>query len=175
MGALQRTLRDLPGSEQTYREALERTTRTLGPDHAYTRLSVQGLAETLVARQQHADAEAVLAPAEASFRRAATADGGSELRRMLVFLGKARAAQGKFKPAEAALKEAYDAYVAFGGPGNRGAQVSAESLAALYDAWHTADPSQGFDRTAAEWRSRLTPATTRPATAPATTPAPGNR
>ena len=41
-----------------------------------------------------------------------------------------------------------------------------ERIVKLYEAWHEAEPDQGYDQKAAEWRAKLTgwQATTRPAT-----------
>jgi hypothetical protein len=70
----------------------------------------------------------------------------------------------RYAKAEGELLEAYEGYVEMHGPDDQATTGAAEALADLYTAWHEAEPNQGYDAQAAEWRAKLPPeATSQPA------------
>ena len=73
----------------------------------------------------------------------------------------------RYADAEGALLDARRTLEAVLGTKHKRTVTVTQSLADLYDAWHAAEPDQGYDQKAAEWRAKLTErqATTQPATA----------
>jgi eukaryotic-like serine/threonine-protein kinase len=170
MGSLARECGRPAESEQLYREAVERCTRNLGAEHPYKLMAVQGLSETLFAENKYAECVQLLSNAEPSFRQAAAKIDQGDLRALLLGLGKAQAALHEFAAAEANLKEAHAQYLAARGAEARGTQRCVQALVDLYDAWNVAEPDGKHETDAAEWRARLTPASSRPTTTPTSAP-----
>lgn len=164
MGALARTLGQSQESEELYREAIERCGRVLNAEHPYTRMAILGLSETLSKEKRFPEVVPLLAGAEASFRSSAEKNDQGDLRVLLLGLGKARIQTKEFAAAEANLKESYERFVAARGAANRGAQQCVQSLVSLYEAWDSAEPNRGHDKSSSEWKARLTPPSSKPAT-----------
>ena len=61
----------------------------------------------------------------------------------------------RFEQAEAELVEAQEILAAALGPGHARTNRTIKALIELYDAWHAAEPDQGHDAKAAEWRAKL--------------------
>ena len=72
--------------------------------------------------------------------------------------------------AESNLLEAHSIFAQTRGESHANTLACVQNLAALYDLWHTAEPGEGYDAKAADWRAKLEElqASTRPATQPAT-------
>ena len=86
-------------------------------------------------------------------------------------LGAARAGQGDYEDGERLLLDGYSKLFAFRGYHDRPTLDALQWVVRLYDAWHIAEPDQGYDLKAAEWRARLgPPPTSNPATAAASGP-----
>jgi eukaryotic-like serine/threonine-protein kinase len=65
------------------------------------------------------------------------------------------AAMGRFGEAESFLLEGYTRFESTFDAGHDRTIRAIQSLAELYDAWHEAEPDQGYDGKAAEWRAKL--------------------
>ena len=76
-------------------------------------------------------------------------------------------AMERFEQAQAELLEAQEILVP-ALPAHPRTIDTITALVELYDAWHAAEPNQGYDAQAAEWRARLAEqqATSRPAASP---------
>ena len=61
----------------------------------------------------------------------------------------------RFEQAEAELVEAQEILAAALGPAHARTLPMMRAFAELYDAWHAAEPDQGHDAKAAEWRAKL--------------------
>jgi hypothetical protein len=88
------------------------------------------------------------------------------------FAGKAL--RDRLSEAEALLTKVYDALSRVPQPPNRLFESVLQGLAELYDVWHAAEPDQGHDAKAAQWRTRLAEwqASTQPAASERAPPAP---
>jgi hypothetical protein len=94
-------------------------------------------------------------------RKAFTGGNARRLADFLMSLGRARAGvgddSGRFTLAEANLLEAHAIYLAAKdrGPAHKDTLECVQALVDLYAAWDTAEPGNGHDAKAAEWRARL--------------------
>jgi hypothetical protein len=77
-------------------------------------------------------------------------------------LGEALAEQGRFVEAEALVLDGYSgladdasAPLPLDGRGIEFKREALERIVRFYDAWHVAEPAQGHDAKAAEWRAKL--------------------
>jgi serine/threonine protein kinase/tetratricopeptide (TPR) repeat protein len=134
------------------REAMERYRLVLGDDHPKTLRSISDMGTLLQTQGRSVEAIELLALAEPLARLAFTGTDAASLARLLDPLGQARAAIGEFDEASANLTEAFD--LVMGANGAIGVDVLT-ALVKLYDAWHAAEPDQGHDVEAAEWRAKL--------------------
>ena len=69
--------------------------------------------------------------------------------------GKTLTVLQRYEEAETALLEAHELITAGLGPQHERTTEQIESLIELYDAWHEAEPDQGHDVQAADWRAKL--------------------
>jgi len=168
----------LDEAEPYYREALDGRRRVLGNDHPSTLRSVNNFGALLQsqvtrARQEKDDqqlastlgnlgafqlesgmsagAEAQLA--EAIELLATTGSDDSRIQRVLGDLGAAVAAQGRHADAEPMLMESAEWMLEH--PTDPAAGPGLQRMVDFYEAWHAAEPEQGSDRLAAEWRGEL--------------------
>ena len=72
-------------------------------------------------------------------------------------LARVLASRHEFDEASRQLEIAYPLHVKDLGPGHHRTREIAEQAAALFDAWHGAEPGAGHDKAAAVWRSRIDP------------------
>jgi hypothetical protein len=102
----------------------------------------------------------LLAPIERKFRETYTGARAHRVARLLLGLGKARITLAKtpkdFAAATASLVEAQELYVKTRGPDHRETRACEHALADAYAAWDRAEPGQGYDAKAAEWKAKLT-------------------
>jgi tetratricopeptide (TPR) repeat protein len=142
-------------AEPYYREALEAKREVLGDDHMSTLNSIVSLGELLNELERPDQALALLAPAEDPARRVYTGQRVDQRARLLIALGTARTRLGAHAEAEAPLLEAHDLVEPAPGAATDVARDSTRALVELYDAWDRAEPGEGHDADAAEWRARL--------------------
>jgi tetratricopeptide (TPR) repeat protein len=155
LAMLLKTQGKLPEAERYSEEALEKCRRVLGEEHFLTLNSIGNMGGVFVARGEPAEAIALLLPAEPAARRSFTGDNALRLGRFLATLGRARVATGEFEAAEANLTESYEIAREAKGATDQERVDVLESLVELYDAWHAAEPNQGHDVEAADWRAKL--------------------
>ncbi|HKQ47857.1 MAG TPA: serine/threonine-protein kinase [Phycisphaerae bacterium] len=157
LAGLLRAQNKLTEAEPYSREALEKCRRVLGDQHLLTLSAIGNMSGLLLAQARPQEAIDLLGPTEAAARRVFTGSNAIRLGLFLSILGRARNATGEFAAAEASLTEAHT--ILIGATGARPQDVAevATALAALYDAWHAAEPNQGYDAKAAEWRATTQP------------------
>jgi len=149
-------------AESYYREAIEKYRRVLGEEHPHTVASTGNMGALLQAQGKHQEAIGLLAPAEPAARRVFTGGNAPRLAGFLVALGRARlgwaagggGAEG-FTLAEAILLEAHAIFTKAGGEKHKNTRDCAQALADLYTAWDKAQPANGHDAKAVEWKAKL--------------------
>lgn len=142
-------------SEPHMRESAEILHRTLGDDHPHTLLATESIAQILEKMDLLDEAAAiffdVLSARESRFGIGVLRTAVTQRR-----LGCVLRKLTRFEEAEQALLEAERVTSAQESPTASEQQACYEELAALYEAWHAADPTGGYDVKAAEWEARLT-------------------
>ncbi len=135
-------------------KTLEIRKRVLGEDHPVTLFSMINLARLYVEQERFEEADALQAQAVDASRRA-WPEG-------TWFTGAFRASHGRtslalhqYREAEEALVEAHEILIASLGSDHERTIGASKALSDLYDAWHEAEPDQGYDTKAAEWRAKL--------------------
>jgi serine/threonine protein kinase/tetratricopeptide (TPR) repeat protein len=134
------------------RSALEGRRKVLGNEHIRTLLSVTAMGWLQLQTGNAEEAVALLEPQEPLMREA-LAGTPAWLATYLAALGGSRVATGAFEAGESILLEA-EVMLVRQRPSER-RRVMRE-LVGLYEAWHAAEPGEGHDRHAAEWRAKLT-------------------
>ncbi len=142
-------------AEALYREALEKRRRVLGDGHPGTLATLNSLADVLAAQGKYTEGVALLVPAEPAARREFKGGNAAQLGRFLSTLGRARVGVGELDDAEKNLTEADTILSKADRATERDRADVWRGLADLYDARHAADPDKGFDKAAAEWRTKL--------------------
>ncbi|GAG53455.1 unnamed protein product, partial [marine sediment metagenome] len=114
---------------------------------------------------RHAEAEGPLGEC-LEIRQEALPEGHWLIFNTMSVLGESLAGQDKFAEAEPLLLEGYEEMKDHPEAPDERKGEALERIVALYEAWHEADPDQGYDAKAGEWRTNLEQwqATTRPAT-----------
>ncbi len=143
----------LAEAEPYWREALEGFRRVLGDDHTQTLVSITNLGKVLNAMGRHQEARTLLEQGEPLARRLWTGSNAKSLGVYLARLGEARTGVGQYTGAESTLLEAHGLLVAGFGEEHERTLKCIERLIGLYNAWHAAEPDQGYDAKAAEWRA----------------------
>lgn len=144
----------LAEAEPYCREALAGIRKALGETHSSTLILTANLGRLLIQLEKHAEAVAVLAPIEAPAREAFSGN-TARLARFLSALGRARAGDRQFETAEANLTEALALLNESASATDREKADLFSGFIELYEARHTADPTQGHDLKAAEYRAKL--------------------
>ena len=154
LGALLRQQGKAVEAEPYCREALETSRRVLGSEHPDTLGSIHNLATLLRGQGKLGEAETLGAEAVATARLALPA-GHWNTGVFLVSYGQTLMVLERYADAEAALLEAHEILsVALGAEHDR-ALKAAQAVVNFYTAWHAAEPDQGYDAKAAEWRAKL--------------------
>ena len=158
MGLLLRAQGKLSEAEPYSREAFQSACRALGEEHADTLMYLKNLALLLEAQDKPAEAIALVVPAESAVRRvfgAGDAGDAATVSDFLTFLGRCRSTTGAFDTAETNLTEAYAILSETKYAMTERRKDVLSGLVELYESWHAAEPGQGHDTKAAEWRARL--------------------
>jgi len=142
-------------AEPMLREALAGLRSVLGDDHPQTLITISNMGQLLNKLGRYDEAAGLVLAGEAVARRVWTGDNVRMLGNYLSKLGEALAGQGSFPQAERTLLEAYGSLAPGFGEHHEYTFKTVERLAALYDAWHAAEPDKGHDAKAAEWRAKL--------------------
>ncbi len=168
LGALLMMQNRLAEAEPYFREALERTRRVLGDEHVETIKLIGYLGGLLQDQGKSMEAIGLLAPAEPAARKSFVGGNAVQLGRWLMVLGRARAGNGEFEAAEATMSEAQSIFGEAEGSTDQDRTDLLSGLVELYDDWHAAEPDQGHDAEAAQWRAELQAwqASTQPAPGP---------
>ncbi|MEW6249125.1 MAG: serine/threonine-protein kinase [Planctomycetota bacterium] len=144
----------LAEAEPYHREALERRRRVLGDEHHHTLASLHNLGDTLRDLGRLEEAEALGAELVRGASRSLP-EGHAYTGIFLTNYGKTLAALQRYAQGETTLLEAYGILERAFGPQHQASIRVTQSLVELYAAWHAAEPGQGHDAQAAEWRAKL--------------------
>lgn len=159
VGWLLRAQGKIAEAEPYYRDAMEKSGRLLGSNHASTLLYTKDFGDLLVLQHQYQQAIDVLASSEAAARSTFTGDGVPGLAGFLSTLSRARIGLGyepnRFAMAGAGLLEAYPVLAATWGEASDQTLECVRALVDLYTAWDKADPGKGYDAKAEEWKAKL--------------------
>lgn len=167
LGTLLRDEGRLDEAEPLLQDALEKRRRVLGDGHPDTLNSFVSVGRLRVAQGRAAEAQSLLAGIEPQARAVSPSTNACVLASLLACLGNARAALGDFGAAESNLLEAHAIYLRTRGERHPDTSLCVRGVVELYTARNAAEPGNGYDEKAAEWRARLGHAgsTTRPAAA----------
>ena len=155
LGQLMHSLGRLDEALSFYEEALEGKREALGEDHRNTLQSIIQLGLLLVDLGEPEEALAHLVPIEARVRETFK---GSHLRwlgRYLTAMGSSRVVLGVYDPGEANLTEAWTVLESVQNPSVRDRERVIMGFTALYEAWHSADPTAGHDAKGSDWKAKL--------------------
>jgi len=155
VGVLLKSMGRLDEAIVYLREALDGGRRAVGDDHPATLQSIIIIGRLLLDQSKPEEATALLEPAEAAARRAFTGDGALPLGIFLTVLGRSHAATGAFDAGQTNLNEADAILREAPGVETDHRKETLTNLVELYEGWHVAEPGAGYDRKAAEWRSKL--------------------
>jgi hypothetical protein len=161
MGGLLRAQGKLAEAEPLFREALEKYRRVLGEEHPDTLASVSLTVSLKLDQNNAREALDLITPYEPAARKAFTGGNARRLADFLTGFGRARVGVGfdadGFKFAESNLLEAHPIYLAAKdrGPTHKDTLACVQALVDLYVAWDKAEPGQGYDAKAQEWRAKM--------------------
>lgn len=137
-------------AEAFSRQSFEAHRRVLGPDHPHTVLVMRGLANLRADLGQLEDALALAREAHQIAVRAL--DETHPVRQeAIVALGQLLIRASEFAEAEARLLEAHR----LPGQDEQHTLAAVDALGDLYEAWDAANPGNGHNRKAQEWRTKL--------------------
>ncbi len=145
---------DYDASEELYRQALALRRRLLGPEHPDVATTANNFAMLLQARGDFAGAEPMFREA-LDIRRKALGPSHVLIALSRAGLGRTLLGLGQLDEAEDMLLAAYDVASASKAAPDRFVVFVMQSIAAVYDALHKADPDGGHDGAAAEWREKI--------------------
>ncbi|MCO6435895.1 MAG: serine/threonine protein kinase [Phycisphaerae bacterium] len=154
MGFLFKRMGRLADAELYFRKALEGRRQTLGDAHPSTLNTVNNMGALLSQMGKDSQAEPYYREALDGFRRVLGDDHPQTLESttsMATWLTK----MTRFAEAEPLLREALNHCRRKYGDDNPRTTEVVNHLIMLYDAWHAAEPDQGYDAEAAEWRAKL--------------------
>ncbi|MFO1052564.1 MAG: serine/threonine-protein kinase [Planctomycetota bacterium] len=143
----------LADAEPVDRQAMVKLRAARGDDHPTTINSIVALANVLRKLGRNTDAEPLYR--EALMRCARSyPKGHPTIAHAHLGLGRTLSDLRRFTDAEPELLAAEQLFAAAGGGSARMHAAAVESLASLYAAWHAAEPGEGHEQKAAEWRAK---------------------
>jgi non-specific serine/threonine protein kinase/serine/threonine-protein kinase len=140
-------------AEPYWQEALDGRRRVMGDEHRTTLLSISNMG--LLRRDQGRLFEAEELFAEALRRARGAHPGDSVIGVFLTRHAQTLVVMERFEQAEAELVEAQEIFATAQWPAHASSNIAITALAELYDAWHAAQPDQGYDARAGELRAKL--------------------
>jgi tetratricopeptide (TPR) repeat protein len=143
----------LKEAEPLYREALKIRRKLFTDDHPDMLVSLNNLARVLC--DQSKFDQAILLFEEAVSTGEKVHPSHWRLGAFKGYYGACLTQMQRFSEAEAQLLKSHELLSDALGSDHRRTTTVQESLAALYDAWHAAEPGEGYDAKAAEWRAKL--------------------
>jgi tetratricopeptide (TPR) repeat protein len=164
LAGLLRAKGDYAAAETLFREALAMRRKFLGEEHQHVAQSLNNLALLLNAKGDYTAAEPLFREALA-IREKKLPPTHVDTAKSRTSLGRVLTKLGRYTEAEALLIAAQETCAQRRTAPPDLVRYVLEALAEFYDAWHEAEPDQGYDAQAADWRVKLEQwqATTRPA------------
>ncbi len=144
----------LSEAEPLLREALEGLRRVLGEDHPNTLTSISNMGGLLMRQGKHAEAESCYREVLERRRRVLNDDHPDIMHALgnLAYLLRKTAC---YAEAEQLCLECVERGRTRFGADHQETIDAVDLLIGLYDAWHAAEPDQGYGAKAAEWRAKL--------------------
>ncbi|MDX2039503.1 MAG: tetratricopeptide repeat protein [Isosphaeraceae bacterium] len=141
-------------AEPLIAEVVEKATKSLGLEHPITLSATSQLASLMNARNQYEPALALLAKIEPTLRASDLPESATNLGLLLTRKARALIGLQRFADAEPALLEAREIPRKSQGENAVATGNATLALITLYELWHAAEPTKGFDAKAAEWKAR---------------------
>ncbi len=158
-------------AEQLYRDAIAMRRELLGDHAPQVVAAMENLARMLQRAERYADAAAAYRDALTTCEKTLS-PAHEDAARIRAGLGRTLSKLGQYAEAEALLLAAQGTVGESPRASRNTIRGVLQGLVELYEAWHAAEPDQGYDAKASEWRAKLEQwqATTQPAaTQPAST------
>jgi serine/threonine protein kinase len=149
LGVLYRQMGRDDAAEPLFREDYEMTRRLLGDDHPDLLVTMTNLGRLYCARGKFAEAESLLAKTVATSKRVMPA-GFFGTGISLLSYADALIGLGRYRDAEAPMREGHDIVLALTDPHDRGVQHATRALVDIYE--RTGRPAE-----AAKWRAKVDP------------------
>jgi serine/threonine protein kinase/tetratricopeptide (TPR) repeat protein len=140
-------------AEQLFREVVDNGWPAHGPTHPTVMSATRKLLSTLMRQKKYTEVIDFVTAKELEARKAFTADNQRFLAYFLRDLGSARTLTNQFPQAEPNLLEAQSIFLKTRGPSHPETLGCTEALADFYALWDKANPGQGHDVKAAEWKT----------------------
>jgi serine/threonine protein kinase/tetratricopeptide (TPR) repeat protein len=157
VGTLLRDQGRLSEAATYFRESLHGLRLVLGDEHVNTLISISNMALLLADLDEGTEA-LVLANEAVEAGRSVLGEDHWLFGNLLGKRGRAMESLGRFPEAAADMQRSHIILIAVLGEHHPQTQRVVGYLADLYTAWHAAEPGNGYDVKAAEWRAKLTEA-----------------
>jgi tetratricopeptide (TPR) repeat protein len=157
-------------AEPLLREAVELRRKVLGDRHPHLGASLHDLGWLLADQHRCAEAEPLLREA-VSIAQGRYPPGHGNMEEPRMKLAECLILDAKFAEAETLLQQSSAALKASSNPESGVREYLIQTYVKLYEAWEAAEPAQGHDLKAAEWRAQLT----EPASSPSPPSSAGTR
>ena len=151
---LREAKRNLVEAEQLLNDALAMRRRLLGPDHPNVAITLNDLARLMHEKGENKAAEEMHREAITILRKTFP-DDHWEIAFVENSLGETLTALGRFDEARRLMIRSLAIIEAEHGATHAATRKARKRMGDLYDAWHTAEPGNGYDAQAAEWRAKL--------------------
>ncbi len=155
MGGLLLEMGELDEALVYHEDALEGNRRVFGDEHLRTLASIKNLGDLLDRMGRPKDAVALMAAAEDGARRVYTGGNARGLSAFLTTSGRSHTSTGAFEAARANLLEADRILCEVQGSTAKSRKTTLTAIVELYEAWHAAEPGQGYNYEADKWRAKL--------------------
>jgi tetratricopeptide (TPR) repeat protein/tRNA A-37 threonylcarbamoyl transferase component Bud32 len=154
LGRLEEQQGKLAEAEAVDREAMEKFRKVQGTNNPNTLASIANLASLLLTAGKPAEADPLCREALASLEQKFGKD-DYRTASVRLSLGMSLADLHHFAEAEKELMEAEQVLATAQGVSAKRRREGLDALAKLYDSWQQAEPGQGHDLKAAEWKKKL--------------------
>ncbi len=155
MGFLLKSQGRIAEAEPYFRSAVEGFRRVRGEEHVQTLSCIGNLGELMHQLGRHAEAYDLFSEAERAARDTLTGTDAKWLGNYLSKFGCVQTTLQNYPAGQTTLLEAHELLATGFGEDHERTVKCIEQLVKLYDAWHAAEPGQGYATKAAEWRAKL--------------------
>ncbi len=142
-------------AEQLFRQVIDAGSPSVGAGHPTVLSATRRLAALMLEQKRAAEAAEILSKAEPAARVTYIGSSERNLGALLRTLSAARTQLKQFALAETNLLEACAILMKTSGEKHKDTRDCVQFLAECYEAWNTAEPANGRDAKAAEWKTKL--------------------